>query len=109
MNSLINSTFGVITCCAASFFIAIFIESIMLPRILLISRRKRLYDMPDKRKSHKNPIPRLAGITFFPVIMLSFLSVSGLQAIYTTELFSTIHYPPFFHDMWSTSFSIVRY
>ena len=87
MNSLINSTFGVITCCAASFFIAIFIESIMLPRILLISRRKRLYDMPDKRKSHKSPIPRLAGITFFPVIMLSFLSVSGLQAIYTTEYF----------------------
>ncbi len=87
MNSLINSTFGVITCCAASFFIALFVEIIMLPRILLISRRKRLYDMPDKRKSHSKPIPRLAGITFFPVILLSFLPVSGLQAMYTTEFF----------------------
>ncbi|WP_455585391.1 WecB/TagA/CpsF family glycosyltransferase [Bacteroides sp.] len=87
MDSLLNSTFGVITCCAASFIIAIFIELIMLPRILLISRRKRLYDMPNKRKSHTNPVPRLAGITFLPVILLSFLPVSGLQAIYTTEYF----------------------
>lgn len=90
MNSLINSTFGVITYCAASFFIAIFIEFIMLPRILLIARRKHLYDMPDKRKSHTSPIPRLAGITFFPVILLSFLPISGLQALCTTEYF--IHY-----------------
>lgn len=82
MNSLINSTFGVITCCAVSFIIAICLESIMLPRVLLISRKKRLYDMPDKRKSHINPIPRLAGITFFPIILLSFLPIYGLQTLW---------------------------
>lgn len=85
MNSLINSTFGVIACCAASFIIAILIEFIVLPRILLIARRKRLYDMPDNRKSHTDPIPRLAGITFLPVILLSFLPLSGIQAICTTS------------------------
>lgn len=81
MNSLINSTFGVITCCAASFTIAILIEFIVLPRTLLIARKKHLYDMPDNRKSHTDPIPRLAGITFLPVILLSFLPLSGIQAI----------------------------
>lgn len=91
MNSLINSTFGVMTCCAAAFFIAILIESIVLPRILLIARRKRLYDMPNKRKSHTNPIPRLAGITFLPVILLSFLPVSGVHAICTIDYY--ISYP----------------
>ena len=66
--------------CLLSFILAILIEWIVIPRVLLISKRKRLYDLPDKRKSHKNPIPRLAGITFLPVIMLSFLPLLGLQA-----------------------------
>ena len=82
MNILINPIFSVIVCCIAALVVAIFIEFITLPRVLLISRRKRLYDMPDKRKSHVNPIPRLAGITFCPVILLSFLPIAGLQAIW---------------------------
>lgn len=71
--------------CITSFFLAILIEWVVIPRVLLISKVKRLYDLPDKRKSHKTPIPRLAGITFFPVAMLSFLPVLGLQAAFMAD------------------------
>lgn len=71
--------------CTAAFILAILIEWVVIPRVLLISKMKRLYDLPDKRKSHKNPIPRLAGITFFPVIMLSFLPLLGLQAVFMDD------------------------
>ena len=41
----------------------------IIPKILIISFRKRLFDVPDSRKVHKRPIPRLGGIMFFPVIL----------------------------------------
>lgn len=71
--------------CITSFILAILIELAVIPRVLLISKMKRLYDIPDKRKSHKDLIPRLAGITFFPVMMLSFLPALGLQAILSPD------------------------
>lgn len=84
--NLLTDTFG----CLVSFIVAILIEFIIIPRVLLISKKKRLYDMPDKRKSHKSPTPRLAGITFFPVIMLSYLPILGLQA-FLWDASSTIY------------------
>lgn len=51
---------------------------LFVPRVLLISRKKNLYDIPDARKVHKNPVPRLGGITFFPVLIMSFcLAIGG--------------------------------
>lgn len=41
----------------------------IIPRILVISFRKRLFDVPDARKVHKHPIPRLGGVTFFPALL----------------------------------------
>lgn len=43
----------------------------IIPKILVISIRKRLFDIPDKRKIHKRPVPRLGGVTFFPVIVFA--------------------------------------
>ena len=40
-----------------------------IPKILIISMRKRLFDVPDERKVHKRPVPRLGGVSFFPVIL----------------------------------------
>jgi UDP-GlcNAc:undecaprenyl-phosphate GlcNAc-1-phosphate transferase len=37
----------------------------------LVSYRKRLFDMPNKRKVHKTPISRLGGISFLPVLIIS--------------------------------------
>lgn len=43
----------------------------MLPHILLLSLRKRLFDPIDKRKIHHLPASRLGGVTFYPSIIFS--------------------------------------
>lgn len=40
----------------------------VLPRISLVSFRRRLFDSVDERKVHSSPIPRFGGIAFFPCI-----------------------------------------
>ena len=51
------------------FLLAVYMGQRIIPRILIISFRKRLFDIPDARKVHKRPVPRLGGATFFPVIL----------------------------------------
>lgn len=55
----------------SAFVWAVILGRIIIPNILIISLRKRLFDVPDERKVHKRPIPRLGGVTFFPVILFS--------------------------------------
>lgn len=56
----------IVGACIAS----VIIEMMVLPRIIYIAKKKRLFDLPDKRKKHSEPIPRLGGISFTPVILL---------------------------------------
>lgn len=58
------------------FILATMLGLFIIPRILVISHRKRLFDMPDIRKVHCRPISRLGGVTFFPVIVLVMCSIS---------------------------------
>ena len=51
---------------------------LFIPRVLILSHRKRLFDMPDERKMHNLPIPRLGGITFLPILLLCVCIVLGL-------------------------------
>ena len=37
-----------------AFLVSVSIAMMVLPKILLISHKKRLFDMPDKRKYHGN-------------------------------------------------------
>ncbi len=60
---------------AMGFILSLIIESIILPKIILISRKKSLFDIPDERKSHENPVPRLGGVSFLPVLLLVILIV----------------------------------
>lgn len=82
-------TFSIILL-AIALIIALTAETMVLPRIIYISKRKKLYDIPDARKSHINPVPRLAGISFFP-IMLFAISVCTLIASGSNSL-DTIHF-----------------
>lgn len=43
----------------SAFVSAVILGRIIIPNILIISLRKRLFDVPDERKVHKRPIPRL--------------------------------------------------
>lgn len=45
----------------------------------MISHKKRLYDVPDARKVHTMPVPRLGGLSFFPVILMSMFLVIGFR------------------------------
>jgi UDP-N-acetylmuramyl pentapeptide phosphotransferase/UDP-N-acetylglucosamine-1-phosphate transferase len=53
----------------AGIVIAAYLGRRIIPKILIISLRKKLFDVPDGRKVHKRPVPRLGGVTFFPVIL----------------------------------------
>ncbi len=55
----------------ADFLFAILLGCLIIPRILFIAQKKKLYDMPDARKVHDAPIPRLGGLSFFPAILIT--------------------------------------
>lgn len=51
------------------FLMAALLGKFFIPGILLVAHEKSLFDLPDARKVHTTPIPRLGGVTFFPVIL----------------------------------------
>lgn len=61
------------------FLFAVSLGMVIIPRILVISHKKRLYDVPDTRKVHTMPVPRLGGLSFFPVILMSMFLVIGFR------------------------------
>ena len=56
---------------------------IFTPLILDFCKRKRLYDIPNDRKVHKNATPRLGGISFAPSMLMA--SVGTLLFLPVTE------------------------
>lgn len=63
----------------SGFLVSVLLGMIIIPRILVISHKKRLYDVPDSRKVHTTPVPRLGGLSFFPVILMSMALVMGFR------------------------------
>lgn len=61
--------------------ISVLITGILIPKILLISYRKKLFDIPDKRKIHHGTVPRLGGMAFMPAILLALALVSGVNML----------------------------
>ena len=77
-----------------AFMVAIIMGRIIIPKILIISFRKRLFDVPDARKVHNRPIPRLGGVTFFPVIVFTLTLVTAFRV-----MMHEIQYEVFTHKM----------
>lgn len=63
------------------FLISVLLTGILIPKILLISFRRRLFDVPDARKIHQGTVPRLGGIAFMPSIILALSSVTALDLV----------------------------
>ena len=61
------------------FLFAVSLGMVIIPRILVRSHKKRLYDVPDARKVHTMLVPRLGGLSFFPVILMSMFLVIGFR------------------------------
>lgn len=53
-------------------FIITFVLGIFLmPYVASISKELHIFDLPDSRKVHKQPIPRTGGLTFLPVATIA--------------------------------------
>jgi len=64
-----------ITYLLGSFILSTLCGFVFTPVILDFCKRKKLYDIPNDRKVHKNAIPRMGGISFFPCMLVSFMTV----------------------------------
>lgn len=62
-----------------TFAISFAIGWITIPKIVVISKIKRLFDKPDERKVHKKEISRLGGVSFVPALMISVSLVIGFR------------------------------
>lgn len=67
------------------FLISLMLAGIIIPQILLISFRKKLFDEPDERKIHKAAVPRLGGIAFMPSILFAMALLAGVETIVMTS------------------------
>lgn len=58
--------------------IAFLLTGILIPQILAIAYKLKLFDSHDERKIHKGAVPRLGGIAFVPSIIFSVLLIVGI-------------------------------
>lgn len=56
---------------ASALVISIVAAGVLIPQILLIAFRKKLFDEIDERKIHHSTVPRLGGLAFEPVILFT--------------------------------------
>lgn len=78
MTSIILIIIGVI--------ISILLSSFIIPRILVVAFRKRLFDVPDERKVHQGIVPRLGGLSFAPSILFTLSFTTGLRYLIGYEI-----------------------
>lgn len=65
-----------------AFILAMVLAYFILPRIILISYKKKLFDEIDERKIHVKQIPRLGGVSFPLIVILTLLFITGIRYVY---------------------------
>lgn len=64
-------------------FISAIFTAWFIPRILIVSFKKKLFDFADERKVHTGIVPRLGGVAFVPSILVTLSLVVGLDSLIT--------------------------
>lgn len=59
------------------FCVSVILAGIIIPNIMNIAFRRKLFDEVDERKIHRGVVPRLGGISFLPAFIFSFCIVMG--------------------------------
>lgn len=77
---------GTIINLIAALLISIVLTGVLIPKILLISLRKNLFDIPDSRKIHTSIVPRLGGLAFMPSIFFTIAVLVGVNRLMLTNL-----------------------
>ncbi|MDE5749682.1 MAG: undecaprenyl/decaprenyl-phosphate alpha-N-acetylglucosaminyl 1-phosphate transferase [Duncaniella sp.] len=72
------------------FALCVLFAGVLIPEILLIAYRRNLFDEVDERKIHKGSIPRLGGIAFEPVILLSIALTLGGNLLFDCDAFADV-------------------
>ena len=57
--------------------VSVILAGIIIPNIMTIAFRRRLFDEVDERKIHRGVVPRLGGISFLPAFVFSFCMIVG--------------------------------
>lgn len=70
-----------------SFFFAIGMGTIIIPSIIRVSYKKRLFDKQDSRKKHTGLVPRLGGLAFVPVQISLFCFMAVMLEYFFPEEF----------------------
>lgn len=63
-----------------TFVISMTIGIYTIPRIVRLSHELHLYDLPDSRKVHTIPVPRLGGVAFLPTVIISIAIVVAVAS-----------------------------
>lgn len=66
----------------AAFLLSVGTGWVIIPRIVMISKKKRLFDELSARKSHTGMVPRLGGASFFPTFLFAFTLTMGMRYIF---------------------------
>lgn len=56
-----------------------FLGAMVIELMLVVTYKRRLFDKPDARKVHSIPVPRLGGISFLPVMMITVAVTIGMM------------------------------
>ncbi len=79
-----------------AFLVSLICGMVFTPLILDFCKKKRLYDIPNERKIHKNAIPRLGGISFFPSMLTAYFIILMFTPVVEVDILSV--------NIWSAAF-----
>ena len=66
----------------AAFVTSLAFTIYLLPRIIKMAYKKKLFDLSDERKIHKSPIPRLGGLVFVPSMIVTISLLFGFGTMF---------------------------
>lgn len=69
--------------CAGAFAVALTITVLIIPSVIKYALRHHRVDCPNERKIHKLPVPRMGGIAFIPVALLTATLIIGIYLRFT--------------------------
>ena len=61
------------------FLASAFLGAMVIELMLVVTYKRRLFDKPDARKVHNIPVPRLGGVSFLPVMMITVAVTIGMM------------------------------
>jgi UDP-GlcNAc:undecaprenyl-phosphate GlcNAc-1-phosphate transferase len=72
---------GILTTLAAAGALALAVSAAAIPLIIRVAHRNRWYDLPNGRKVHTSPLPRLGGAGMYVALLVSLLALSVLSLL----------------------------